>query len=465
MLSLKPNLDFAKRYVEEQTLRQLLDYIGKDPGKNLPRIASLARLVARAEHHRRHVDMILRHHQENPVIRDFIHRLFTRTHPKVKERLLYNWFINAQIIGIPRQRQLSEQLGINIPNFFLIDPTSSCNLACTGCWAGRYAPKDVLGFETLDRLLKEAKELGIYWVVMSGGEPFKYPRLIELCSRHSDMAFMLYTNGTLITEKVADAILNAGNMTPSFSLEGWREATDARRGPGVFDRVMRAMDLLRERGMVFGVSVTITRHNLDEIVSDAFIDFLLEKGVTYGWSFHYVPVGRNPDPDLMITPEQRAYLAERIPYIRMHKGLMIADFWNDGELTGGCIAGGRRYFHITAAGDVEPCAFAHFAMDNIKEKSLKDVLSSPLFKAYQKRQPFAENLLRPCPIIDCPAALRAIVAESGARPTHEGADAILFGDLAAALDRRSAAWAEVADPIWEARQTARQQAEKSAAAG
>jgi len=463
VLSLKPNLDFAKRYVEEQALRQFLDYISNDPEKNLPRIASLARLVVREEHHKRHIDTILRHYRENPVIRRFVNGLLTGTHPRVKERLLYNWFINAQVIGVSRQRQLSEETGVNIPNFFLLDPTSRCNLACEGCWAGRYAPEDVLDFDTLDRLLREAKELGIYWVVMSGGEPLMYPRLVELCSRHSDMAFMLYTNGTLITEQVADAMLEAGNMTPSFSLEGWREATDARRGPGVFDRVMRAMDLLRERGMVFGVSVTITRHNLEEIVSDAFIDFLLEKGVTYGWSFHYIPVGRNPNPDLMITPEQRAYLAERIPAIRMHKGLMIADFWNDGELTGGCIAGGRRYFHITASGDVEPCAFAHFAVDNIKDKSLKDILASPLFKAYQKRQPFSENLLRPCPIIDCPSALREIVAESGARPTHKGADAILSGELAAALDRRAEAWAEVAGPIWEARRAAKAGAGRSAA--
>lgn len=463
MLPLRPNLAFAKRYVEEKTLRQLLGYICDNPEQNIPRIASLVRLVARMEHHKSHADLILNYYQENPTIRKYILSLLDETNPRIQERLLYNWFFNAEMIGIPRQRQMSEQLGVNVPNFFLLDPTSSCNLACKGCWAGRYAPKDTLDFDRMDRLMNEAKELGIYWIVISGGEPFMYPRLVELCAKHSDMAFMIYSNGTLITEKVADAMLDAGNMSPAFSLEGWRESTDDRRGTGVFDRVMHSMDLLRERGMIFGVSLTVTRYNIDEILSDAFIDYLVGKGVRYGWSFHYVPVGRSPDPELMVTAEQRGRLAERIPYIRLHKGLMIADFWNDGALTGGCIAGGRRYFHITASGNVEPCAFVHFAMDNIKTKTLREVLASPLFKAYQKRQPFNPNMLRPCPIIDNPSALRAIVAESGAQPTHEGADAILSGDLAAALDQRAAAWAKVADPIWEARQASAAQSRKNSA--
>jgi MoaA/NifB/PqqE/SkfB family radical SAM enzyme len=223
------------------------------------------------------------------------------------------------------------------------------------------------------------------------------------------------------------------------------------------------MDALRERGLVFGVSLTITRENVEEVTSDAFIDFLLEKGVVYGWSFHYIPIGREPNPELMITPEQRAYLVERVAYIRNHKGLQLADFWNDGELTLGCIAGGRRYFHITASGDVEPCAFIHFSLDNIKEKSLMEVLQSPLFRAYQQRQPFSDNLLRPCPLIDVPAALREIVATTGARPTHPGAETALSGPIGAYLDTNAARWAAVADRIWQERHPV--EAEKELTAG
>jgi len=450
-MSVLPSFDFAKRFVEEQVLRQMLGYIDQNPAENFPKVLKIAQKLARKDHHRQHAMKIARWYEENPAVREYINRLFTRTHPNVKRRLLYNWFINAMLLGIPRQQELGERLGVHIPNFFLLDPTSDCNLRCDGCWAGMYAQHDTLDFETLDRLLTEAKELGIYWVVMSGGEPFKYPRLLELAAKHSDMAFMLYTNGTLITEKVADAMVEIGNLTPAISLEGWRDRTDARRGNGVFDRVMKVMDLLRERGAIFGVSITITKYNVDEITSDEFIDFLIEKGVTYGWTFHYIPVGRNPNLDLLVTPEQRAYLAERIPHIRRTKPIQIADFWNDGELTHGCIAGGRMYFHIAASGDVEPCAFAHFAVDNIKGKSLLEVLRNPLFAAFQKRQPFSDNFLRPCPIIDVPQALREIVAESGAQPTHPGAESILTGTLASALDRRAEEWRRVADRVWSER--------------
>lgn len=447
MSNVSPSFDLAKRFFGEQLVRQMLGYIDRNPEDNLPKILSLAKKLAKRQHHQQHALKIAEWYENNPAGRAYINNLFKRTHPNVKRRLLYNWFINAMILGIPRQQEVSEKLGVHIPNFFLVDPTSDCNLRCEGCWAGLYAKHDSLDFETLDRLLNEAKELGIYWVVMSGGEPFKYPHLIRLAEKHPDLAFMVYTNGTLITEKVADAIVEAGNLSPAISLEGWREQTDARRGKGVFDRIMKAMDALRERGAIFGISITITKYNVNEVTSDEFIDFLIEKGAVYGWTFHYIPVGRNPNLDLMVRPDQRAYLAERIPYIRTHKPIQIADFWNDGALTCGCIAGGRMYFHIAASGNVEPCAFAHFSVDNIKGKTLLEVLESPLFAAFQKRQPFSDNFLRPCPIIDVPQALRDIISETGARPTHPGAESILTGTIASYLDRRSEEWGRVADGI------------------
>lgn len=450
------NLDFAKNFVKEQVLRQALGYLEKDPEVNLPKILNLVKLLAIKKEHKEQVEQLALAYQQNPAIRTFVNRLFVATHPNIKHRLIYNWFINAMIFGIPKQAQMSQKHGVHVPNFFLVDPTSACNLACEGCWAGKYAKKNSLSFERLDRLFSEAKELGIYWAVMSGGEPFVYPRLFELAGKHSDMAFMVYTNGTLIDEEAAGKIVEVGNLSPAISLEGRRERTDARRGAGTFDKVMGAMDLLKERGAVFGVSITVTRDNVMEVTSDDFIDFLVDKGVTYGWLFHYIPIGRDPDPDLMVTPEQRAYLAERIPYIRTHKPIMLADFWNDGEMTGGCIAGGRRYFHINAAGDVEPCAFVHFAVDNIKDKTLLEVLRSPLFASFQKRQPFCENHLRPCPIIDNPDALRAIVAESGARPTHPGAETVLEGLVAGSLDQKAKNWAAVCNAIWEKRRSGHQ---------
>ncbi|MBW6463131.1 MAG: radical SAM protein [Firmicutes bacterium] len=450
------NLDFAKNYVKKQVLCQILDYLEKDPEASLPKILNLVKLFPIQEIHKEQVEQLALTYRQNPVIKTYVNRLFVTTHPNVKQRLFYNFLINFMLFGTQKQVQMSQKHGINVPYTFLVDPTSACNLACEGCWAGRYAKKNSLSFERMDHLFSEAKELGIYWVVLSGGEPFVYPRLFELASIHNDMAFMVYTNGTLIDEEVANKIVEVGNLSPAISLEGWRERTDARRGVGTFDKVMGSMDLLKERGTVFGVSITVTKDNVMEVTSDDFIDFLVGKGVSYGWLFHYIPIGQDPDPDLMVTPEQRAYLAERIPYIRTNKPIMLADFWNDGEKSGGCIAGGRRYFHINAAGDAEPCAFVHFAVDNIKDKTLLEVLRSPLFATFQTHQPFCENHLRPCPIIDNPDALRAIVAESGAHPTHPGAETVLEGFVADSLDQKAKNWSAVCNAIWEKRRSGQQ---------
>lgn len=446
------SLNVARQYVGEKVLRQLLSYVGKDP-RNFPKLLNLAERIAKDDHKEK-IAKVRKAYQANPTIFEFVNRLITRTHPNVQRHLVYNWFVNAMLMGVPKQRRMSEQIGANVPNLILVDPTEACNLKCDGCWAGAYEKQVALPFEVVDRICREAKELGIHWIAMSGGEPFIWQHLFALAEKHSDMAFMLYTNGCLINDDVADKLLKVGNISPAFSLEGWKERTDARRGRGVFDAVMSAMDRLRERGCIFGVSITITRQNVQEITSDEFMDFLVGKGVVYGWTFHYIPIGRNPNPELMVTPEQRAYLAERIPHIRTHKPIQIVDFWNDGELTEGCIAGGRRYFHITASGDVEPCAFVHFSKDNIRDKSLVEVLRSPFFRAYQRRQHGSNNRLRPCPIIDVPEALRAIVKEGEAKPTHEGAETVLGGEIGSFLDRRSAEWGEVADTIWEERRPA-----------
>jgi MoaA/NifB/PqqE/SkfB family radical SAM enzyme len=436
------NLEFAKRYVEEKVLRELLSYLSRDPVRHLEQLLKLGKLIARQEDHKQKVAALEKAIIDNPAVRQLTEGVLKDTHPNILQRLLYNFFINSMLMGVPRQSHLSETMGFNVPHTIVVSPTSVCNLRCEGCWAGAYAKHDELEYERLDRLCSEAKELGIYWIVMTGGEPFMYPRLFDLAAKHSDMAFMLYTNGTRIDDRVADQIMEVGNLSPAFSLEGWEERTDRRRGPGVFKKVTAAMARLRERGAVFGVSLTATLENVEEITSDDFVDYLVEKGVRYGWIFHYIPIGRNPNPDLMLTPEQRSYMTMRVPAIRRDKPFMLVDFWNDGELTHGCIAGGRRYFHVTASGAVEPCAFVHFSTHNINDHSLEEVLRSPLFAAYQKRQPFCDDYLRPCPIIDVPFALRDIVVESGAMPTHDGAGDVLKGEVGEFLDQRAAAWAK-----------------------
>lgn len=450
MTGTKLNWSFAKRYVGEGVLKQLLNYLEGNPDVNIPRLFKILETITPIPLHREMIRNVRNFYEQNPATRTYFNSIFKEIDRGVRNRLMSNFVVNTLLLSTSRRKQVETEEGIHIPYTILIDPTSACNLKCVGCWAGEYAKHDQLEPELLDRILNEAKDLGIYAIVMSGGEPFIYPYLLDMAEKHNDMAFMIYTNGTRIDDQVADRLQSLGNIAPAISLEGWEEATDARRGRGVFSKIMAAMDRLRERGVVFGASITITRNNYKEVTGDEFIDFLIDRGVRFLWSFHYIPIGRQPDLDLMILPEQRAYLVDRVDDLRKNKPIAIADFWNDGRLTNGCIAGGSSYFHITACGDVEPCAFVHFAVDNIREKSLKEVLGNPLFKEYQKRQPFSDNLLRPCPIIDNPEALREMVKKSGAHPTHAGADTVLSGEIGAFLDRHSAAWQEVADSIWAA---------------
>lgn len=442
------SMELGKRFFGEKVFEHILDYLKKDPERNLYKALDLIEKTAVPQNHKEYARNIKIQLQENTVLRRFVNRVVTELDENVQHHLINNFFVNASIVGVPKQKKCSKELGFNVPYTILIDPTSNCNLKCKGCWAGAYEKHHTMSFEEVDRIISEAKDLGMYFIVFSGGEPSMWKPLSNICRKHYDVAFMMYTNGILIDKNTAEWMREVGNISPVISLEGGWERTDQRCGEGVYDKIMAAMDTLKENGVAFGFSLTITSENAKEAFSDQFIDLMIEKGALYGWSFHYIPIGRSPDVSLMVKPAQRSYLVDRVRYIRRHKPIMIADFWNDGQFSGGCIAGGRRYFHITANGNVEPCAFVHFTIDNIKDKPLKEVLSNPLFKAYQERQPFSNNLLRPCPIIDCPEQLREMVQKTGARPSHEGAEALLYDPMALSMDFIVAEWKEKADIKW-----------------
>lgn len=430
----------AKKFLGDKVFQRALSYLEKDPYNNLVKTIDMIQKAPITSNHRQMLQDAKNQLQNDPVKKEYLNRIFNNVSSRVQHKGLVNLFLNAMLMGVPKQNNMASELGVSVPFTILIDPTSRCNLNCFGCWAGAYERHNTLSFEEVDRIIREGKELGIYFIALSGGEPFMWPRLFELFRRHYDVSFLVYTNGTLINEKVAGRLEELGNVSPAISLEGNRETTDARRGRGVYDKVMQAMDNLKNAGVPFGFSITMTRENCEEVMSHEFIDRMIEKGALYGWSFHYIPIGGEPDFSLMLTAEQRAWLIKKVREIRSNKPLQIVDFWNDGSLPQGCIAAGRRYFHITAKGDIEPCAFIHFAVDNIKNKPLKEAIKTPIFKAYQKRQPFSENMFRPCPLIDVPKALRDIIQESGARPTHPGAEVVLDGVEAQKLSEVAKQW-------------------------
>ena len=442
-------MDLAHTYLGEKALEQGLKYILKQPIDNISKLLEWAEKIPMADHHKRDFESV-RKFLENKETNWYklAEKLLTETDPNVREKFGINFFLNANFFGVPKQLKLAEELGYSIPWTILIDPTEKCNLHCTGCWAGDYQKAEELDNETLDRVFTEAEELGIYFIIMSGGEPLvRKDDIIKLAEKHKSQCFHIFTNGTLVDDKFIEDLKRVGNITLAFSIEGFEETTDKRRGKGVFKKVMEAMDKMREAGLLFGVSTTYTRENTEELASEEFVDMLVEKGCTYGWYFTYIPVGRDVDVNLMATPEQRAYMYDKVLEYRQTKPIFLMDFWNDGESSNGCVAGGRRFIHINARGDVEPCAFVHYANCNIKDVSLKEALGSPLMRAYQKRQPFNVNMRRPCPLIDNPEKMVEILEESKAYPTQLNPDesAREFADK---LDDYAKEWGDISDEIW-----------------
>jgi len=378
-------------------------------------------------------DLLKKLNDNHPAM-ELARRFLTELNPEVRRKLVRCLFVEGTLLGPKRRHALEPQLGYYPPSTMVISPSMRCPLKCYGCYAGSYGKEDELSFDEVDTIIRDAKELGMYFLVFSGGEPFAWKPLLPLLEKHNDVFFLTFTSGLLLDDDTVDRLARLGNCCPAISCEGFEEETDQRRGKGAFKKVERAMRRLAKRGVVVSFSATATRHNMDVITSDAFIDYLADAGCMMGWYFSYIPIGRDPDLDLMPTPEQRVHLSRRVKELRAQKPVTLIDFWNDGEFSGGCIAGGRKYLHINNKGDVEPCVFCHFAVENIRETPLREAIGGDFFRAIRERQPYNEDLRRVCIMIDNPSVLRDVVAQTGARGTHEGAESLIH-EFAAPLDQ------------------------------
>ena len=432
-------------------LTKAFDHLYKDPENNLPQLMDWADKFAGDQFpgQRKAIRAAIEDPQ-NPYY-PYVRHIIRDVDPEVMKTFAVNFFINGNLIGWKKEDELREKYNCNIPWAILMDLTSACNLRCVGCWAADYGNRLNLSFEELDDIITQGKEMGVYFYLFAGGEPLMRKKdIIRLCEKHDDCMFTAFTNGTLIDEAFADEMLRVKNFAPAISLEGFGEATDSRRGKGVYERVLKAMNILHERKLIYGISCCYTSANYEAITSEEYWDMMIENGAYFVWYFHYMPVGNDASPELLPNPEQREFVYHRIRNYRSTKPLFAIDFQNDGEYVNGCIAGGRRYLHINANGDAEPCAFIHYADSNIREKRLLDIMRSPLFMAYHDNQPFNDNMMRPCPMLENPEKLREMVDQSGARSTDmqspESAD-----HLCSKCDPYAACWTPKSEELWEAR--------------
>ena len=440
-----------KTQMQAFAMKKILNYVERNPEQNAPKALKWMRKLDSDGTYGSSWEALegyLKDPQNNWT--RLVMKAYNDWDPYVRRKLFEALICNAAIIGNSAIKITSKKYGVNVPWTILMDPTSACNLKCTGCWAAEYGHRMSMDFETLDRVITEAKALGVYMFIFSGGEPLvRKNDIIRLCEKHPDCYFLAFTNGTLIDEAFADEMLRVGNFAPAISVEGYEEETDMRRGKGTYQSVLRAMDLLKKKRLIFGMSTCYHRKNVDVVGSSEYIDFMIEKGAAFVWYFTYMPVGGDAIPELMVTAEQRKFMYNQVREFRRTKPIFAMDFWNDGEYVRGCIAGGRNYCHINPKGDVEPCVFIHYSGANIREKSLLECLKQPLFMAYRDNQPFNENMLRPCPMLENPEILQKMVHETGAHSTDVEQEEPVEHLCGKCVDYAKD-WQETADKLWAA---------------
>ena len=428
-------------------VNKALNYIEGNPEENIPKLMELVDRYTPDGWYEGQRNAIRKVIEEKNNWYDLILRVY-ELDSGVRKAFFQNFLFNSALKGSAIQNEVKEREGCNVPWAILLDPTSACNMHCTGCWAAEYGNKLNLSLETIDSIIRQGKEMGTYMYIYTGGEPLvRKEDLIRICEMHPDCEFLSFTNGTLIDEEFCQEMLRVKNFVPAISLEGFEEANDSRRGDGVYQKVQNAMALMKRHGLPFGISTCYTSRNVDDVSSERYFDLMVESGVLFVWFFHYMPVGNDAAVELLPTPKQREKMYHKIREYRSTKPIFSMDFQNDAEYVGGCIAGGRNYLHINAKGDVEPCVFIHYSNCNIHDTTLLDAYKSPLFMAYHDGQPFNKNMLRPCPMLENPERLRAMVKDTGAVNTDyqspESADhlcdkTVLYAEM----------WKETADRLW-----------------
>jgi len=406
----------AARFLTEKTADSVIKNLRKDKTSELLKLIGTAQKVAGSMFQPKTYDA------GRAVINDpgnkwhqYLYRFLDEADRNVVKTAFMNLAFESAWYGTKQIRKNREKYQCNVPWTLLIDPTSACNMHCTGCWAAEYGHQLNLSYEQLDSIISQGKKLGVYFYMFTGGEPLcRRDDILKLAEKHHDCEFNIFSNATLIDDAFCERVRQLGNIVFSVSLEGFKETNDGRRGAGDYDKVIAALQRMKKYGLLYGTSVCYTSKNCETVTSDEFLDLLIDNGCRYSWYFNYMPVGADADVDLIPTVEQREYMIRRIRYVRSpscSKQIFVMDFQNDGEYVGGCIAGGRNYCHINANGDVEPCVFIHYSGANIKEKSLLECLKQPLFMAYRDGQPFNKNHLRPCPMLENPELLQRMVKE------------------------------------------------------
>ncbi len=324
----------------------------------------------------------------NDGVSDIIETLLYRAVRNPKELRFLKGYASSASIAAKRRSATEEKEGVNVPVFLICSIASRCNLRCSGCYAraggmccDEKEQEADMNAGQWARIFDEASEIGVSFILLAGGEPLMRKDILELAAKYSNIVFPIFTNGTLIDEGYLDFFDSHRNMLPVISIEGSPEQTDDRRGSGVSEKIKAAMKGLRQRGILFGMSVTVTRENMEHVTGREYVSLLREQGCGVLFYIEYVPAEPGTE-HLVLLEDDLLMLEERIGALakdKDNKGMAILSFPGDEKNMGGCLAAGRGFFHINPVGNAEPCPFSPFSEMNLKQNSLKDVLKSGFF--------------------------------------------------------------------------------------
>ncbi|MBQ7143807.1 MAG: radical SAM protein [Oscillospiraceae bacterium] len=306
-----------------------------------------------------------------------------------RESLFLAKFAAASRKATKTRQRLAEQ-GEHVPSFLIASITSACNLHCAGCYSRcteattDCAPVRQLTGEDWTAVFREAESLGVSFILLAGGEPMLRRDVIEAAGERQNLLFPIFNNWTFFGERDWQLLDRCRNLIPVLSLEGGRERTDARRGAGIYDRLLHNMEELQKRGLLFGASVTVTTENLAEVTSVEFLKTLTERGCKLVIYVEYVPMSADTLRLAPGEPERRAMTAALAELRALWPDLILLSFPGDERADGGCMAAGRGFIHINSHGGAEPCPFSPYSDINVKDTSLREALRSPLFRALRE---------------------------------------------------------------------------------
>ncbi|MFM8538953.1 MAG: radical SAM/SPASM domain-containing protein [Planctomycetaceae bacterium] len=321
------------------------------------------------------------------------------------------------MLSVERFRRRAAR-GVVFPPFLHLSIINSCNLRCQGCWVDVAAPRTMVAIDDLIRIVADAKARGNAFFGILGGEPFLHPGLFDLLEAHRDCYFQIFTNGQLITPEVAARLQRIGNATPLVSIEGDAAVSDVRRGNRrVLDRTLRGLEHCVEARLLTGVATSLCQSNIDQLLTEAWLDRLVELGVHYTWFHGYRPVGPESSPELALAPDQLLAVRRFVVAMRAKKPIAIVDAYYDGEGRALCPMAAGITHHVGPSGYVEPCPIIQLAVDRVGDGDFYDVVTNSAY--LRDVRAAAASHSRGCIVLENPRLLLEIADRHGAVDTTQ----------------------------------------------